>query len=187
MITARTSGLPFAPGAVWPVWPQPAPPNPVELRVEAQTVTARTDPARLGDEVRLRLVTASLDDGVDRKLAELLLTVPGVRPDECEIDPNGSVDVRVVEPTTVTDNRVVWQVTAELAVVHTDSGGCLSLDATESAPSVDLTHTECRRLVTALVSMRHWRLVLVDASTAEATAKRRGLQRARAVRGFARR
>ncbi|WP_394622420.1 hypothetical protein JNUCC0626_49680 (plasmid) [Lentzea sp. JNUCC 0626] len=195
MNAQRPPALPFAPGDTWTIWIRSPLAVPAQLRIEDDTITATSNPGQLDDTVRLRLITESLDADVDRDLAEHLLAFPGVRSDQWAMGSmNGSVDVPVVEPTTVTDDQVTWQVTAELAVHHTDRvEGYFSLPAVGGVGGpvqqdcVDLTLPECTQLVIALASLQHWRFELNAEFAAAATTKRRGLQRARAVRGIVRR
>lgn len=196
MITRLTARMPFARGDVWTVWAgRPALAAKAQLRIEEDTVVATPNPARLGGpSIYLRPTTDRLDHDVDRDLAELLLAVPGVRSEDWAIDATGSVDVPVAEPTTVTDDEVTWQVTDELVVHHTDRfEGYLSLPLVNGVggpvrqADVELTVPECTQLVVALASLQYWRFELNTAFAAAATTKRRGLQRARALRGITRR
>ncbi|KOV84722.1 hypothetical protein ADL03_15755 [Nocardia sp. NRRL S-836] len=186
--------MPFARGDVWTVWAgRPTLASPVQLRIEEGTVVATPNPAWLGGPtVSLRPTTGRLDNAVDRDLAELLLSVPGVRSEDWAIDAAGSVDVPVAEPSTITDDEVTRQVTDELVVHHTDRfEGCLSPSMVNGVggpvrqADVDLTLPECTQLVVALASLQYWRFELNTPFAAAAT-KRRGLRRARGLRGLTR-
>lgn len=187
--------VPFAAGETWAYWTWPsraksADAPPTEVRVETDAITEWPNPDLPHGTVRLTAWDTSLDDDLDNTLAELLLTIPGVRPDDWLVDEHGTVEVPLAEPTTITDARITWQVTADLAVHHVDrTEGSLTLPADpqlKQAPFTDLTYADCARLITALAALQSWRDELMTAFAIEATARRRALQRTRKIRDLAR-
>jgi hypothetical protein len=194
--SVTASDLPAVPFTSAIFWLRPRRPTltvPAQLRIKDDAVTATPIRGRLDDTIRLRPITDSLNNFADRAVSEHLLSVPGVQLDEWAVDDHW-VKVPVTEPTVVTDDQVTWQVTSELALHHTDhAGGYLSLPATGGFDGpvrqvcVDLTVSECTELVVALASLQYWRFDLSTKLDASPAAKRRGLQRARCVRGITRR
>lgn len=185
--------VPFAHGAIWPHHVRRSTSRvPTQLRigeyVREEEFTDATPHS--GSTIRLRPTGEPLANFVARELAELLLSVPGVRPDTWA-GPDRWVDVPVAEPTTITDDQLTWHVTSELAVHHTDHvGAYFSLTTADAASAlahqghVDLTLPECTQLVIALASVQYWLFELGTNFNATPTAKRRGLQRARTMRGI---